>query len=91
MPHDCHTALSVTGGIGIASAVVTQGTIAAEVAGNIAAPADIRLEHPSGHLDIRVEHRDGVPIALVVRTARRIMEGTLIVDVPVAAGATLAA
>lgn len=91
MPHECHSALSVTGGIAIASAVVTPGTIAAEVAGGIAAPADIRLEHPSGHLDIRCEHRDGLPVALVVRTARRIMEGTLIIDIEDAPAGPLAA
>ncbi len=82
MPHDCHTSLSVTGGVAIATAVVTPGTLAAETAGPIATPADIRLEHPSGRLDIRVEHREGAPIAMVVRTARRIMEGFVIVDLP---------
>ena len=81
MPHDCHSALSVTGGIGIASAVMTPGTLAAQVAGAKTSPADIRLEHPSGFLDIRIEHRDGLPLALVVRTARRIMEGSVIVDI----------
>lgn len=91
MPHQCHSALSVTGGIAIATAAVTPGTIAAETAGALATPADIRMEHPSGFLDIRVEHRDGKPIAMVVRTARRIMEGVVIVDIADGSPASLAA
>ncbi len=84
MPHSCHTALSVTGGIAIASAIGTPGTIAAKMARPAPLPASIRLEHPSGHLDIRVERPDPEqpPLAMVVRTARRIMEGTLILPVP---------
>lgn len=82
MPHDCHTALSVTGGIAIASASVAAGTIAADIANSPSLPGDIRIEHPSGHMDIRVEiQRDGrPPIAMVTRTARPIMQGTLMIN-----------
>jgi 2-methylaconitate cis-trans-isomerase PrpF len=42
----------------------------------------IRIEHPSGHLDVGVEQPDAnsPPNAMAVRTAQRIMEGTLIVQ-----------
>ncbi len=92
MPHSCHTALSVTGGVAISCAVVTAGTIAHALARPVALPESIRLEHPSGHIDIRVEQPDPArpPLAMVVRTAQRIMEGTLILQLPESA-ATLAA
>jgi 2-methylaconitate cis-trans-isomerase PrpF len=84
MPHECHTSLSVTGGIAIASASVAPGTIAAEIARAPALHGDIRIEHPSGHIDIRVETQsDGrPPIAMVTRTARPIMQGMLMLNMP---------
>jgi 2-methylaconitate cis-trans-isomerase PrpF len=89
MPHECHTALSVTGGIAIASACVAPGTIAADIARTPPLPGDIKIEHPSGHLIIRVEtQNDGrPPIAMVTRTARPIMQGTLMLNMRAAAHA----
>jgi 2-methylaconitate cis-trans-isomerase PrpF len=44
-------------------------------------PARIRIEHPSGHLNVRLEkHPDyAEPAAFVVRTARRLFEGHVLV------------
>ncbi|WP_280704692.1 4-oxalomesaconate tautomerase [Bradyrhizobium sp. BR13661] len=72
MPHDCHSALAVTGAVAIATACVTQGTIAAEMVGALAPPLPITLGHPSGKLVVRLEPG---PVARVQRTARRIFEG----------------
>ena len=82
MPHDCHKALAVTGGIAIACALVTPGTLAHEIGVPTSLPAMIRIEHPSGHLDVGVEQpdADSPPNAMAVRTAQRIMEGTLILQ-----------
>ena len=81
MPHACHTALAITGAVGIATAMVTQGTLAARIAGRIEPPADLRIEHPSGSLGVRVERRDprSEPVVYVVRTARRLFEGAVLV------------
>lgn len=87
MPHQCHRALAITGSVAIAMAVVTPGTVAARARsadrpnGQLALPLDVRLEHPSGHLDLRLERRPGCaePIALVLRTARRLFEGAVLV------------
>ncbi len=87
MPHQCHNALAITGAVAIAMAVVTPGTVAARArgfdrpAGHLELPADLRLEHPSGHLDLRLERRAGCvePVALVLRTARRLFEGSVLV------------
>ena len=55
MPHDCHSALAVTGAVAIATACVTPGTIAAEMVGPLAPPVSITLGHPSGQLVVRLE------------------------------------
>ena len=83
MPHDCHTAVAVTGGIAIASGLVTEGTVAHAVGLHVELPATIRIEHPSGHFDIVVEQPDASkpPLTMVTRTARRIMEGTLLLSI----------
>ena len=81
MPHECHAALSVTGGIAIAYGALTPGTIAAAMAGPVNLPADLTLEHTSGQTTMRVDQTpDGTPRVYVVRSARRIFEGTLIVE-----------
>ncbi|MGX4769505.1 4-oxalomesaconate tautomerase [Bradyrhizobium guangdongense] len=74
MPHDCHSALAVTGAVAIATACLTSGTIAAEMVGPLAAPVPITLAHPSGQLLVRLEPG---PVARVQRTARRIFEGQI--------------
>ncbi|MBC9879004.1 4-oxalomesaconate tautomerase [Bradyrhizobium sp. INPA01-394B] len=72
MPHDCHSALAVTGAVAVATACVTSGTIAAEMVGPLAPPVPITLAHPSGQLVVRLEPG---PVARVQRTARRIFQG----------------
>ncbi|MEN4904308.1 4-oxalomesaconate tautomerase [Luteimonas sp. TWI1416] len=77
MPHQCHSALAITGAVGISTACVTPGTLAQRMAGPLALPADVALEHPSGRLDVAL-HRPGTDapiVASVVRTARRLFEG----------------
>lgn len=75
MPNDCHPALATTGAVGIATAAVTDGTIAAEIAGHPEVPTQIRIEHPAGRLDVQLEMRQGAIVAGLVRTARRLFEG----------------
>ncbi|OLP55000.1 isomerase [Rhizobium rhizosphaerae] len=75
MPNDCHPALATTGAVGIATAAATVGTVAAFPAGPAALPALIRIEHPSGRIDVQLEKRNGTTVAGLVRTARRLFEG----------------
>lgn len=75
MPEECHPALATTGAVGIATAVVTEGSVAFDLAGNISIPSQIRIEHPAGRLDVQLEMRNGVVAAGLVRTARRLFEG----------------
>ncbi len=81
MPHLCHGAFAITGSIAVATAAVTPGTLPAILVGPRPLPTDLRIEHPSGCLDIRLEkHSDYIePAAFVVRTARRLFEGHVLV------------
>lgn len=81
MPHTCHPALAITGAVGIATAIVTPETLAARIAGPIALPHDLHIEHPSGSLTLRVERPDAAasPIVYILRTARRLFEGAVLV------------
>lgn len=75
MPNDCHPSLATTGAVGIATAAVTEGSIAFEQAGRPAVPAQIQIEHPAGRLDVQLEMRNGAITAGLLRTARRLFEG----------------
>jgi 2-methylaconitate cis-trans-isomerase PrpF len=84
MPHACHTALAITGAVGIATAIATPGTLAERMAGAVTLPVDLQIEHPSGKLAVRVEPPDPAspasgPVVYVVRTARRLFEGAVLV------------
>jgi hypothetical protein len=84
MPHSAHKALAVTGAVGIATACATPGTITSVFAtlGGLSEP--IRIEHPSGCLELtlRRAHADGPVEASLVRTARKIFEGSVFVRLP---------
>jgi hypothetical protein len=81
MPHECHGALAITGAVAVSLAAVTAGTVAASLAGDVGLPGDLHLEHPSGRLSVRLERLAGYadPVAFVVRTARRLFEGSVLV------------
>lgn len=81
MPHSCHNAFATTGAVAVGTAAVTPGTVIAEIAGTPKLPADIVIEHPSGTMQVRLEQRAGekAPVAYIVRTARRLFEGRVLV------------
>jgi 2-methylaconitate cis-trans-isomerase PrpF len=83
-PHALHAAHAVTGGACVSTACALEGTVANELAvlgaGN---PRDIRIEHPSGVLDLRLQTEGTGPtmkaVVGTVRTARPIMRGEVLV------------
>ncbi|MEI4488614.1 4-oxalomesaconate tautomerase [Frigidibacter sp. MR17.14] len=78
MPHACHRSFAVTGGICLATACVTAGTVAYEIAAR--GQAICRIEHPSGTMLIEVAAEDGaVTTAATIRTARKIFSGDIFV------------
>jgi 2-methylaconitate cis-trans-isomerase PrpF len=62
-------------------ACVTPGTLAADIAGPIVLPTTLAFEHPAGAIEARLENRPGLPypVASLVRTARRLFEGSVLV------------
>lgn len=84
MPHECHPSLAVTGTIGIGTACVTPGTIAAELAGEVDLPQTVAIENPSGAIKLHlsmVEGQNG-PMASLVRTSRKLFEGYVFAKAP---------
>jgi 4-oxalomesaconate tautomerase len=78
IPVRVHQAIGVLAGATVAAAVVLEGSVAAE----LAAPVEdgrIRVEHPTGFLDLAVEQdpQGGIARTTIVRTARLIMEGVV--------------
>lgn len=84
-PWACHTAHAVTGAMALAVACTIDGSVAARVIGT-ALPSNtvVRIEHPAGAIDIRLstatEHgQANVPNASVVRTARKLFQGDVLI------------
>lgn len=75
MPHECHPALATTGAVGIATACIVPGTVASDICGVQSAPTVVSIEHPSGHIDVKLQKRGVRIVAAILRTARRLFEG----------------
>lgn len=81
IPERVHEAIGVLGAASVAAAIRLEGTVAHDLADLPPDGDPIRIEHPSGYLDVKVlagpdtEH----PIAStsVLRTARMILDGTV--------------
>ncbi len=84
-PHACHRSHAVTGALAVGTACVLPGSIA----GGYVQPRDfsggvLRIEHPCGQIEVDLEVHDtpqgrSVKRAALVRTARRIFEGSVLV------------
>jgi 2-methylaconitate cis-trans-isomerase PrpF len=88
-PRSCHRAVAATGAVGIATACVTPGSLAGEIAGPPASgpTARITVEHPAGRIPIDLELAAPgaeLPVlrASLVRTARRLFAGSVVVPDP---------
>lgn len=79
IPVRVHQAIGVLGAASVAAAVATPGSVAAHVAAPaVARDGHIRIEHPTGFLDLSVEDSGGgIARTTVVRTARLILDGTV--------------
>jgi 4-oxalomesaconate tautomerase len=79
IPERCHTAIGVLGAVAVATAAVLPGTAASTL--RVPGPDRevVRLEHPTGYLDVRVSMLgDDTGAGMrsgVVRTARKLIEG----------------
>jgi 4-oxalomesaconate tautomerase len=80
IPHRCHASIGVFGALSVATACLQAGSPAHELA---AIPDErrkvMRIEHPTGHLDIVVQVGESGEIveAAFVRTARKLFDGVV--------------
>jgi 2-methylaconitate cis-trans-isomerase PrpF len=92
VPYECHKAHAVTGTVCVACACAIPGTVASQLVRLPAPPQGIvQIEHPSGMIaiDLDAEFRNAQQAlrrAALVRTARRIFEGNVLVPRGVWAG-----
>ncbi|WP_329342063.1 4-oxalomesaconate tautomerase [Streptomyces sp. NBC_00663] len=83
IPVRCHTSIGVLGAASVASGLRITGGVGADLAELSGESDRIRIEHPTGFLDIESSlgvTSDGLPSArrtAVVRTARKIFDGTV--------------
>jgi 4-oxalomesaconate tautomerase len=78
IPHRCHEAIGVLGAVSVATAAMLEGSPAHEMAALDPDSPVVTLEHPTGTFDALVEMADGEVIrAGIVRTARKLMDGTV--------------
>jgi 4-oxalomesaconate tautomerase len=92
VPETCHKSHPVTGTVCITSACAIPGTVASQIANLRSGPQGmVRLEHPSGLIviDLDADFTNGkqeLRRAALIRTARRIFEGSVCVPENVWAG-----
>jgi 4-oxalomesaconate tautomerase len=93
IPHRVHEAIGVLGAVSVATACVVPGSVAQEIAGVTADGSVMTLdvEHPSGYFSVSLEAvtKGGdvhVNSAALVRTARLLMRGDVLVPSSIWAG-----
>ncbi len=79
IPHRCHKAVGVLGAVSVATACLTEGTVAEGLSnlpdGN---PKPVSVEHPTGEMTVIGHIEDGQVIRTdVLRTARKLMDGVV--------------
>lgn len=75
IPHRCHQAIGVLGAVSVATACRLVGSPAAELTTLEPGTDLIRIEHPLGSFDAWVRIQDNS--AGIIRTARKLMDGTV--------------
>ncbi|MGH8300584.1 MAG: 4-oxalomesaconate tautomerase [Steroidobacteraceae bacterium] len=90
IPHRVHEAIGVLGAVSVATACAVPGTVAARIAGRVAAtgPRRLEIEHPTGFFTVEMDVTGSgsqlrVNRSALLRTARKLMRGE--VYVPAAA------
>ncbi|MBX2832912.1 MAG: 4-oxalomesaconate tautomerase [Rhodospirillales bacterium] len=83
IPHRCHASIGVLGAVSVATACLLLGSPAADIAvENIGDLSTLSVEHPSGEMSVIIEKtNDGaVDKAGLLRTARKLFDGTVFID-----------
>ncbi len=84
VPDNCHASHAVTGAICVSTCALVPGSVAAPLLGTLFDTSTLRIEHPSGQIEIVLDVKPAakginVRSAGVVRTARKLISGELFV------------
>lgn len=82
LPVRCHTSIGVLGGTTVAAGVQLRGAAGHQLAALPPEGEPLRLEHPTGYLDVGAELEEGpsgftTRSSTVLRTARKLFDGTV--------------
>ncbi len=82
LPVRCHTSIGVLGGTTVAAGIQLPDAVGHELAQPPADGGPLRLEHPTGYLDVGAELEQGpsgitTKSSTVLRTARKLFDGTV--------------
>ena len=89
IPHVCHEAIGVLGAVSVATACIIPGAVGSDMA--VVPAGDTKIlpvEHPTGEFTVQLELKNGEIVrASLLRTARRLFEGNMLVSRAVWSGA----
>jgi len=80
IPHRVHAAIGVFAAVSVATACMTPGTVAWDMAERGAGPVRrLAIEHPSGEMTVvfRLDGAGKIASTAILRTARKLMDGTV--------------
>lgn len=76
IPHRCHSSIGILGAASVAAALFTEGSVGSRFLSN--AESTLRIEHPTGYLELGIELAQGQIIAAsLLRTARKLFDGAV--------------
>jgi hypothetical protein len=92
VPDNCHASHAVTGAICVSACAMVAGSVAAPLLDKVFDTSTLRIEHPSGQIEIVLDIQPsakGIDVrsAGVIRTARKLISGELFVPSFIWAGA----
>jgi 4-oxalomesaconate tautomerase len=80
IPHRCHKAIGVLGAVSVATACLTPGSPAHDLADRGTGPErNLSVEHPTGEMTVvaTLDQAGAVKEAAILRTARKLMDGEI--------------
>ncbi len=80
IPHRCHKAIGVLGAVSVATACLTPGSPAYDLADRGTGPErNLSVEHPTGEMTVvaTLDQAGAVKEAAILRTARKLMDGEI--------------
>ena len=80
IPHRCHKSIGVLGAVSVATACLTPGSPAYDLANRgVGKERALSVEHPTGEMTVvaTLDDEDAVVSAAILRTARKLMDGEI--------------